>query len=139
MVNLGFFAQDISILHRQYYKDTSASFAKIGINPTAACILLDVYQQPKVNQQEISAKLVIDKALIARELNKLQKLGLIEKVPGKGRSLEIELTSAGKKMVNIVQKIRSDWVEKLFADSGIDHNSPILRAVSDLVEFLINK
>jgi len=33
MKNIGYLAQDISILHRKYYKDTKEQFDELKLNP----------------------------------------------------------------------------------------------------------
>jgi hypothetical protein len=61
MKNIGYLAQDISILHRQYYKDTREKFNEINLNPTAACILLAVSDYENISQNQVARSLVIDK------------------------------------------------------------------------------
>jgi hypothetical protein len=86
MKNIGYLAQDISILHRQYYKDTRESFNEINLNPTAACILLSVSDHPKISQNQVARSLVIDKALATREINKMQDLNYLTKENGAGEN-----------------------------------------------------
>lgn len=79
MNDLGKLAQNISVLHRQFYKDMNDKYKKYSLNPTAACILLMVDENPEIIQKEICDNLVIDKALATREINKMTQLDYIEK------------------------------------------------------------
>lgn len=83
MHDLGYLAQDISILHRSYYKDTAQAFKRLKLNPTAACIMIAVCDSPGINQQRISDYLAIDKGLTAREVAKLESSGYLRRVKGK--------------------------------------------------------
>jgi DNA-binding MarR family transcriptional regulator len=134
MDNLGNLAQDISILHRQYYKDTGNDFKKLDLNPTATCILLTVNDHPNINQQEISERLVIDKSLTAREINRMQKLNYLDKGNGKGKSVTINLTDLGRSLMPQLRHIRQQWWTDKFAETGIDANSPLMEGIQTIVE-----
>lgn len=134
MDNLGNLAQDISILHRQYYKDTGNDFKKLDLNPTATCILLTVNDHPNINQQEISERLVIDKSLTAREINRMQKLNYLDKGNGKGKSVTINLTDLGRSLMPQLRHIRQQWWTDKFVETGIDANSPLMEGIQTIVE-----
>ncbi|PWF99815.1 MarR family winged helix-turn-helix transcriptional regulator [Levilactobacillus bambusae] len=139
MKDLGYLAQDISILHRQYYKDTGERFKDLGLNPTAACILLAVKDQPNVNQAQISAQLVIDKGLTTREINKLRDLGYVNKQPGKGKSVTLTLTDAGSAVVPQVSQIRESWWNDRFAQTGITPDSPLVAGIQRVVNSITDQ
>lgn len=107
MKNIGYLAQDISILHRQYYKDTREKFNQINLNPTAACILLAVSDYENISQNQVARSLVIDKGLATREINKMEKLNYLTKSDGAGKTKILNLTETGNKVVDTVQHIRS--------------------------------
>lgn len=136
MARLGNLAQDISILHRQYYKDTGDQFKKLSLNPTAACILLTVNDHPNINQQEISERLVIDKSLTAREINRMQKLGYLDKDNGKGKSVNIKLTDLGCSLILQLQHIREQWWADKFSENDINAESPLMTSIQTVVEHI---
>ncbi len=137
--DLGYLAQDISILHRQYYKDTSRFFRALGLNPTAACILLTINDKPGSNQRTVVTSLVIDKALATREINKMQELGYLSKKPGIGNSYILNLTEKGRSIIPKIQKIRSDWSEKLLRQNNLSPQSPMFSAIDKIVDMIVNK
>src|SRR5699024_7924274 len=137
MKNIGYLAQDISILHRQYYKDTREKFNQINLNPTAACSLLAVSDYENISQNQVARSLVIGKGLATREINKMEKLNYLTKSDGAGKTKILNVTETGNKVVDTVQHIRSqrseehtselqsrfDLVCRLLLDKKISENS----------------
>lgn len=138
MKDLGYLAQDISILHRKYYKDTSKLFEKIGLNPTAVCILLTIYDYPKINQNQVAKKLVIDKGLATREISKMQKNDYLVKVHGTGKAFLLSVTDKGKQIIPVAQKIRSNWWKKLLKETNLNENSPLISTIEKIVYNITN-
>ena len=137
MKNIGYLAQDISILHRQYYKDTREKFNEINLNPTAACILLSIGDYENISQNQVARSLVIDKALATREINKMEKLNYLTKLDGAGKTKILSLTAEGQKVVATVQKIRSQWWEDRFAKTGITPDSPLVASIEAVVSTIV--
>lgn len=137
MKNIGYLAQDISILHRQYYKDTREQFDELKLNPTAACILLSVGDYPEITQNHVARLLVVDKGLATREINKMEKLDYLSKHNGVGKTKVLALTETGRSVVNSIQKIRTDWWENKFSDTGLDANSPLVSAIETVVDTIV--
>ncbi len=133
MKDLGYLAQDISILHRQYYKDTGKIFSEYQLNPTAVCILLTVHDQPGINQNQVSKELVIDRGLATREVKKMEQIGLLTRAAGHGKALTLQTTDSGEKLIPTVQKVRSNWWENRLKESGITVDSPLFSAIDQVV------
>ncbi len=139
MKDIGYLAQDISILHRQYYKDTGELFKKHQLNPTAACILLTIKDNQYINQNQVAKSLVIDKGLAAREIKKMQNLGYLTKTAGVGKSIILNLTDNGQKIVPVIQNIRKQWWETRFSETGIKPDSPLISAIEKVVDSIVSE
>ncbi|TLQ18628.1 MarR family transcriptional regulator [Lentilactobacillus parafarraginis] len=137
--DIGYLAQDISILHRQYYKDTGELFKKHQLNPTAACILLTINDNSFINQNQVAKSLVIDKGLATREIKKMESLGYLTKTAGTGKSIILTLTSTGKKIVPVISNIRKQWWENRFAETGIKPDSPLISAIQTVVDSIVTE
>jgi DNA-binding MarR family transcriptional regulator len=137
--DIGYLAQDISILHRQYYKDTGELFKKHQLNPTAACILLTIKDNQYINQNQVAKSLVIDKGLAAREIKKMQNLGYLTKTAGVGKSIILNLTDTGQKIVPVIQNIRKQWWETRFSETGIKPDSPLISAIEKVVDSIVSE
>lgn len=138
MKNIGYLAQDISILHRQYYKDTRDQFDALKLNPTAACILLSVGDYPDITQNHVARLLVVDKGLATREIKKMETLGYLSKHDGSGKSKILELTDNGAQVVDKIQDIRKKWWEKRFADTGLTEDSPLVASIERVVDSIVD-
>lgn len=134
MKNIGYLAQDISILHRQYYKDTKEEFDALNLNPTAACILLSIGDYPEISQNQVARLLVVDKGLATREINKMQKMDYLRKVDGAGKTKNLLLTDIGRDVVEKIQHIRINWWEDRFSDTGISADSPLIDSIEKVVD-----
>jgi len=137
MKNIGYLAQDISILHRQYYKDTKEQFDALNLNPTAACILLSIGDYPEISQNQVARLLVVDKGLATREINKMQKMDYLSKVDGAGKTKNLLLTDVGRDVVEKIQHIRINWWADRFADTGISADSPLVDAIETVVSEIV--
>ncbi|WP_125764662.1 MarR family winged helix-turn-helix transcriptional regulator [Companilactobacillus hulinensis] len=137
MKNIGYLAQDISILHRQYYKDTKEQFDALNLNPTAACILLSIGDYPEISQNQVARLLVVDKGLATREINKMQKMDYLSKVDGAGKTKNLLLTDVGRDVVEKIQHIRINWWADRFADTGISADSPLVDAIETVVSGIV--
>ncbi|MCH4009988.1 MarR family winged helix-turn-helix transcriptional regulator [Companilactobacillus sp.] len=137
MKNIGYLAQDISILHRQYYKDTREQFDALKLNPTAACILLSIGDYPEITQNHVARLLVVDKGLATREINKMEKLGYLSKHNGVGKTKVLLLTELGQKVVDEVQSIRTKWWQQKFSETGLNSDSPLLKTIETVVDTIV--
>ncbi|WP_283678332.1 MarR family winged helix-turn-helix transcriptional regulator [Lentilactobacillus sp. Marseille-Q4993] len=137
MKDLGYLAQDISILHRQYYKDTGALFSEYDLNPTAVCVLLTVHDKQGINQNQVARELVIDKGLATREVKKMVELDLLSKTAGRGHQVLLNTTVSGDRLIPTVQKIRSDWWKERLGESGITVDSPLFEAIDKVVSTIV--
>jgi DNA-binding MarR family transcriptional regulator len=136
MHDLGHLAQDISILHRSYYKDSASAFKKLQLNPTAACILIAVCDCPGINQRQISQYLAIDKGLTAREVAKLESAGYLRRVKGKGKSISLDATEAGEGIADKARRIRASWWQARFSSTGVTRTSELLPGIERIVHSL---
>lgn len=137
MKNIGYLAQDISILHRQYYKDTKRQFDQLKLNPTAACLLLSIGDYPAITQNHVARLLVIDKALAAREINKMEKLAYLNKEAGPHKTKLLTLTATGQAVVRKIQQIRIGWWETKFEATGLTPDSPLVPAIEKVVGAIV--
>ncbi|KFJ04698.1 MarR family winged helix-turn-helix transcriptional regulator [Bifidobacterium subtile] len=139
MHDLGYLAQDISILHRSYYKDTAQAFKRLKLNPTAACIMIAVCDSPGINQQRISDYLAIDKGLTAREVAKLESSGYLRRVKGKGKSVSLDATAAGEAIADKARHVRAAWWQTLFSRTGVTQTSELLPGIELIVHTLTGR
>lgn len=69
----------------------------------------------------------------------MQELGYLTKTPGNGKAIILNLTEAGKKVIPIIQKIRRNWWETRFSETGIQPDSPLISAIETVVDSIIDE
>ncbi|GKQ42359.1 hypothetical protein RD055328_02820 [Companilactobacillus sp. RD055328] len=137
MEDLGKLAQDISVLHRQFYKDMSDKYRDYSLNPTAACILLMIDENPEIIQKDICDQLVIDKALATREINKMSKLDYINKQSGFGRTVKLSLGNTGERIAPEIRQLRQQWWSDKFKMTKVNENSSLVEGIQTVVDSIV--
>lgn len=88
----------IAVLYRLHRTNTEAVVQEIGISNSQIPFLASIYLQPGISQDDISSEHFIDKGATARQIEKLEKSGLIyrEVNPENRRKKKIFLTQKGQ-------------------------------------------
>lgn len=88
----------------------------------------------------LASELALDNSTVTRQLNAMEKRGLIEKHanPDDGRSFLIGYSEYGKKMVEEMQKLRLDRVEELFKEWSDEEVSQLSRLFGKLTDSTVN-
>jgi DNA-binding MarR family transcriptional regulator len=85
-----------------------------GIYP----FLFELWGEEGINLEKLSRKIMVDKALSTRAIQKLIQLGYLEKVPDEQdlRAYRLFLTEAGRKVVPCVMNEIHQWNECITMD-----------------------
>jgi DNA-binding MarR family transcriptional regulator len=85
-----------------------------GIYP----FLFELWGEEGINLEKLSRKIMVDKALSTRAIQKLIQLGYLEKVPDEQdlRAYRLFLTEAGRKVVPCVMDEIHQWNECITMD-----------------------
>ena len=112
--SLGFY---LGYINREAHKYFTKEFNAINLNRGNVYILKQLYRQDGLAQNQISSNLHLDKAGIARNINKLIDAGIIEKIIDKKdkRVNRIFLTQKGKNLEKQFHNIFRSWEEKITA------------------------
>lgn len=108
-------AKYISQLYRKSFIFINREVDKYDIKSGQLMFLLDLYTKDGKNQEEISARLKIDKGTTARALKKLEEQELITRVKDKDdkRSNIIYLTEKSKDVKDGVYNVLDEWNKKI--------------------------
>lgn len=108
-------AKYISQLYRKSFIFINREVDKYDIKSGQLMFLLDLYTEDGKNQEEISARLKIDKGTTARALKKLEEQELITRVKDKDdkRSNIIYLTEKSKDVKDGVYNVLDEWNKKI--------------------------
>lgn len=86
---------------------SDTQFKKVGLSSTAAFILMKLEEGDVLNPSQIADELSLDRSTITRFLDKLERDNLITRT-SKGRSVQVQLSSAGRQLQPELKQIWSD-------------------------------
>ena len=125
----------ISIIYRSRNRVLSEWASRAGISTAMVIPLLYVAKHPDTTQDEISRRMAIDKAAIARAIHRLEEGGYLTRTPDETnrRKFRIFLTEKGKCLAKDVataaDKIDREIIRGL-PDESHAHLMPILRSMA---------
>lgn len=111
----------------------SKKFSKFNIGAGQCFLLVRLYENQGITQEELSSMLSLDKTTIARNLKKLDDQGYIKRIKREDdkRSYSIDVTEKSLKIKDEVYRILHSWEERL--------NSCLTNDESKQLIILLNK
>lgn len=105
----------IACLYRQAQSHLEKKLAPLGLGSGTYAYMMMLDRHETMSQNEITRHLVIDKATTTRAIQKLLKLGYVNKVqdPDDQRAYRISLTEKGKEQVPLLRKVLQEWTDIL--------------------------
>ncbi len=92
--------------------------AYISISQSRFEILALIYNESEISQSDLQRKVTLDKAAVARHLKQLEENKIVtrRKKDGDNRSVFVQLTEAGKAMIEQSQKEKEHFAKELLTD-----------------------
>jgi DNA-binding MarR family transcriptional regulator len=105
----------IACLYRQAQIHLEKKLAPLGLGSGTYAYMLMLAHHDTMSQNEITKHLVIDKATTTRAIQKLLKLGYVNKVqdPDDQRAFRISLTEKGKEQIPPLRQVLQEWTDIL--------------------------
>lgn len=112
----------LSILYRSNQMWNQEKMAPLGLMAGSYPFLLHLHQEPGQTQEELTRSVLIDKAVTARTVKRLEGDGLLRRDPDPEdrRALRLSLTPSGEALIPEIRKIldaRQEIVFKGFSDT----------------------
>lgn len=127
-----------SISRLNVYKNIymSRALEQYGIGSGQYIFLLYLYRMEGASQDELTDKMLVDKATTARAAKKLEEKGYIRRIRDKddGRIRRLQLTTKGIEFEPILRKIMDEWT--LGLTSGLSESEK--KDLLDLLEKMEN-
>lgn len=116
---LGKFIMIIGKNHSIYWNN---NLERYDINSSQLHLIFEINRENEINQDKIASRCNLDKGVVARNIQKLEKKGLIlREVDEKNRRQnKISLTDEGKKIANKSYKVLNNWENKVLNNKSID-------------------
>lgn len=128
-----YIGKNIGKVHRMSMMYFSKKFSKFNVGAGQCFLLVRLYENQGITQEELSSMLSLDKTTIARNLKKLDDQGYIKRIKREDdkRSYSIDVTEKSLKIKDEVYRILHSWEEKL--------NSCLTNDESKQLIILLNK
>lgn len=112
----GCFGKYIAVLHRQEQKYVSRVMKRYGLGYSCYNFLLYLGRREGVSQKALCADMVIDEALAARVMKKLETQGYVRREkPAGGRTYRLYLTEKGQALLPALREAVTGWWGELTA------------------------
>jgi len=114
-------SQESALLYEIYRVNNAINTtfdAYISISQSRFEILALIYNETEINQGDLQRKVTLDKAAVARHLKQLEENQIVtrRKKDGDNRSVFVQLTKAGKAMIEQSQKEKEHFAKELLTD-----------------------
>lgn len=111
-------ARSFSIIYRRSTAHMTQECQQFGLGFSEFVILMHLYGQQNFRQDSLAALLDVDKSVVTRTINLLERKGLVKRVANLSdrRVKNIYLTEAGLALKGQVMEIISSWSNLLLAD-----------------------
>ncbi len=100
----------VSLLHRKQTTHINDKLKDANLSSGLYPILINVYKHENMSQEELASHLHINESTVTRNLDKLEKKGLITKTPEKRKKI-INVTQEGAKIAQKVLDYDEEWDE----------------------------
>lgn len=116
-------SQESALLYEIYRVNNAINTtfdAYISISQSRFEILALIYNESEISQSDLQRKVTLDKAAVARHLKQLEENKIVtrRKKDGDNRSVFVQLTDAGREMIETSQKEKEQFANELLAEIG---------------------
>ena len=127
---------DANRLARYTQAYANEALAEYQLSSGTFPFLLVLARRAGINQNEISQELNIDKAMSARAIKRLVKIGYIARKRDLEdlRAFKLYLTDKGKEVVPIVKKVMTYWNETIERDLSEDEKEKLVDLLGRVLE-----
>lgn len=129
-----------SVVHRRSQLFVTEACAHLALTYSEYVMLIRIFDHEGVRQDDLAAMLYLDKAVVTRTINLLQKKDLIYREPDAAdkRVRHIYLTEHGKEQHIYLRNIIQCWVDYLIADMTQGEVDTMVAGFRTLVERAIS-
>ncbi|OGX68355.1 MAG: MarR family transcriptional regulator [Paenibacillus sp. RIFOXYA1_FULL_44_5] len=124
----------ISVLHRQFQIYLNRELRNYDINSSEYIFLVNLYENDGVSQERLSSNLFINKAATARAIDRLEKLGYVERTrdPLDGRAYLVTLTAKGLEIRVFIKAKLAYWTRTITAGLTAEETDDMIRKIKQM-------
>lgn len=126
----------VSLLYRKQTTYINGQLKDVSLSSGLYPVLINAYKNEGISQEELAKKLHVNESTVTRNLDKLEKKGLIMKTPEKRKKI-INVTSKGGKIAQKVLNYDEKWddmiKESLSDEEFKDFKKLLIKICEDLL------
>ena len=126
----------VSLLYRKQTTYINGKLKDVSLSSGLYPVLINAYKNEGISQEELAKKLHVNESTVTRNLDKLEKKGLIMKTPKKRKKI-INVTSKGEKIAQKVLDYDEKWddmiKESLSDEEFKDFKKLLIKICEDLL------
>jgi DNA-binding MarR family transcriptional regulator len=126
----------VSLIHRKQTTYINGKLKDVNLSSGLYPILINAYKNEGISQEELASKLHVNESTVTRNLDKLEKKGLITRTPEKRKKI-IQVTQEGRKIAQKVLDYDEKWdeiIRKSLTDEEFqDFKKLLIKICEDLI------
>jgi DNA-binding MarR family transcriptional regulator len=102
----------VSLLYRKQTSYLNDKLKDVNLSSGLYPLLIKAYKNKAISQEELAGKLHVNESTVTRNLDKLEKKGLIVKTPEKRKKI-VNVTAEGAKIAQKIMDYDEKWDETI--------------------------
>lgn len=123
----------VSLLYRNQNKFLNKKLKDVELSSGLYPLLIKSYKNDGISQEELASSLHVNESTITRNLDKLEKKGLITKTPEKRKKI-ISVTDEGAEIAQKIMGYDDKWdeiIKKSLTESEYDDFKKLLKKICE--------
>lgn len=102
----------VSLIYRKQTSYLNDKLKDVNLSSGLYPLLIKAYKNKAISQEELAGKLHVNESTVTRNLDKLEKKGLIVKTPEKRKKI-VNVTAEGAKIAQKIMNYDEKWDETI--------------------------
>ena len=126
----------VSLIYRKQTTYINDKLKDVNLSSGLYPLLINAYKHDGISQEELAGKLHVNESTVTRNLDKLEKKGLITKTPEKRKKI-INVTQKGAEIAQKVLNYDEKWDERIKRNLTDEEFKDFKRLLTKICEELI--
>ena len=126
----------ISLIFRKHAKYLNKRMESVNLTFGLYPFLIEIYSNDGISQEDLAKILYLNESTVTRNLEKLEKRGLIVRTPNKRKKI-IPITDEGKEVAKIVMDYDEKWDEIIKKDLSEEEYNSFKKTLIKICEGLV--
>lgn len=126
----------ISLIFRKHAKYLNKRMESVNLTFGLYPFLIEIYNNDGISQEDLAKIFYLNESTVTRNLEKLEKRGLIVRTPNKRKKI-ITITDEGKQVAKIVMNYDEKWDEIIKKDLSEEEYNSFKKTLIKICEGLV--